>query len=253
MNKVLKILKWSIAVVYVFLLLALDSNKQKKQVIEQVAIHFENNQVGLLSQQDIIDFLKQNNVFGLTMNNINLANLEKQFLSLSAVKQVDVFKNVDGQLSVKIKLREPIIRIITMDYKSFYLDKDGQIIEVKYNKAPRLIIVNGKLSQKDMMEYKSNPNLKTNSVYGIYHLARALHNDGFWNAQIQQLYVHGNKEIELTPTVGPHTILFGQPNNIQQKLRNLKALYKVGFKNKGWNKYKTINLKFKDQIVCTKN
>ena len=40
--------------------------------------------------------------------------------------------------------------------------------------------------------------------------------------------------------------------NMEDKFDNLSLFYKSGVQQTGWKKYKEINLKYKDQIVCIK-
>ncbi|HPD95525.1 MAG TPA: cell division protein FtsQ, partial [Tenuifilaceae bacterium] len=67
-----------------------------------------------------------------------------------------------------------------------------------------------------------------------------------------QLYVNNSNNIELVPTVGPHIVLLGNLVNFKNKLAKLELLYKKALPVEGWNKYSVINLKYSNQIVCTK-
>ena len=58
--------------------------------------------------------------------------------------------------------------------------------------------------------------------------------------------------MELIPKVGKHKIIIGNVENIEQKLYNLKLFYINGLNQKGWENYSVINLKYQNQIVCTK-
>ena len=64
-------------------------------------------------------------------------------------------------------------------------------------------------------------------------------------------FIKENKEIELVPRVGNHTILLGDITNYQENSESsicfMKRVNQVG-----WNDYKEINLKFRNQIVCVK-
>ena len=52
--------------------------------------------------------------------------------------------------------------------------------------------------------------------------------------------------------IGDHTITLGNFNNLNQKLNNLLLFYQKEFSVYIWDSYKDINLKFRNQIVCTK-
>jgi cell division protein FtsQ len=79
-----------------------------------------------------------------------------------------------------------------------------------------------------------------------------IRDDSFLSAQIDQIHVGGNGNLTLVPRVGDQLIYFGSPDNYQVKFRNLKALYKEGFKNGGWTVYKSINLSYRNQVICLK-
>jgi cell division protein FtsQ len=74
----------------------------------------------------------------------------------------------------------------------------------------------------------------------------------FWSDQIVQLYVNRKGEYELIPRVGAHQRLMGSLIEWETKLKNLELLYRQGFSAYGWNTYGTINLKYTNQVICTK-
>jgi cell division protein FtsQ len=47
-------------------------------------------------------------------------------------------------------------------------------------------------------------------------------------------------------------VLFGQPENIEQKFQNFKAFYKKTKKDSTLFGYKMVNLKFDNQVIATK-
>jgi cell division protein FtsQ len=66
-----------------------------------------------------------------------------------------------------------------------------------------------------------------------------------------QLHFLGDKVI-LIPRVGNQKIHFGRLVNSTKKLENLYQFYKQAMPIKGWQTYRDISLKYKNQIVCTK-
>jgi cell division protein FtsQ len=67
------------------------------------------------------------------------------------------------------------------------------------------------------------------------------------------LYINTDKEIELYPAVGGHKIIFGKGDDIEEKFEKLKVFYREGLNSiDSWNKYSSINLKYKSQVVCIK-
>ena len=76
-----------------------------------------------------------------------------------------------------------------------------------------------------------------------------IHNT-LWKAQIEQIYVDKSGLIYLIPKIGNHTIVIGDATNLDEKFSKLIAFYKNGLGTFGWDKYKTIDLRFKNQIVA---
>ena len=86
----------------------------------------------------------------------------------------------------------------------------------------------------------------------VFKVAEFIRTDPLWHAQIEQLYVNKELEIELIPRVGNHRIVVGDATDLKKKLDKLKIFYKKGLSKTGWNEYSVINLKFANQVVCKK-
>jgi len=52
--------------------------------------------------------------------------------------------------------------------------------------------------------------------------------------------------------LGDHVILLGSAEELGDKFSRLLAFYKFGLNKIGWNKYNFINIKYKNQVVCSK-
>ena len=86
-----------------------------------------------------------------------------------------------------------------------------------------------------------------------------LEKDDFWRAEIVQIIASstpaGRLELELVPRSGDFTILFGtvgsRPDN-EEKLDRLMTFYKKGLGRNGGSGFRTVNVKYKGQVVCAK-
>ncbi len=78
--------------------------------------------------------------------------------------------------------------------------------------------------------------------------------DDFWSSEIVQIVAHGGGdkalELEIIPRSGRYTILLGRADDIERKLADLDAFYRNALSNVGWDRYRSINVKYKGQIVC---
>jgi cell division protein FtsQ len=96
---------------------------------------------------------------------------------------------------------------------------------------------------------EADQNLTT--LQKLYLMARYLEYNDFFRAQVDQIYVNKEREIEIIPKVGDHLILFGGVNNLEEKFDKLMAFYREGLRTNGWSKYSILNIKYKNQVICS--
>lgn len=120
-----------------------------------------------------------------------------------------------------------------------------------------MIVVSGEINQEidsvySGRSFKSPRNFHELALYKVWKLASYIRQNIFLSAQIDQIIVTENLEIELIPLIGEQLIILGDIDNLEIKFQNLETLYTQGFQMVGWDKYKTINLKYINQVVCTR-
>lgn len=62
----------------------------------------------------------------------------------------------------------------------------------------------------------------------------------------------GALEVELTPRSGRFTILFGRLEEVDRKLDKLMRFYRNGLSTLGWETYRSIDIRYRNQVVCKK-
>ena len=77
-------------------------------------------------------------------------------------------------------------------------------------------------------------------------------NDDFLVKIISEIDVDKNKNIIIHPQLSKQKIIFGYPVDLDEKFNKIMIFYNKIAPLKGWNTYKTVNVKFKNQIVCDK-
>lgn len=191
---------------------------------------------------------------------INTEKMEHQLGNHPSIAKAEIYKTIHGSLVIDITQRKPIVRIFTQNGESFYMDEQGKLMPISENYTARVMVANGYIKDSYSNTYKMNAAevLKKDSLAekslldDIFLFSNFIQKDPFWKAQIEQLYVNKEMEIELIPRVGNHTIVFGDASSLEEKFNKLMIFYNQGLSKTGWNEYSSINLKFKDQIICTK-
>lgn len=191
---------------------------------------------------------------GQRLIDIDAGRIEEAIAKMPEVRVVDVYKTINGLLGVKVDLRVPLARVFEPSGASFYIDEEGQVMPLSTKFNARVLAVNGFVYRTKIPDKREVPEVSIweNQRRDIFELAQFLKADPFWEAQIQQLYVNENLEYVLIPRVGNYEIQFGDMRHIDTKFKQLNAFYEQALSKSDWNKYSSINLKYKNQIVCSK-
>lgn len=189
---------------------------------------------------------------GMSFSNINFKGLEKRVLKNRLIKKCDVFRDLSGNLVVKIEQQRPIGRILgglsnknqsITDEIGGYLTEQGDIIPLSGRFAARVVILSGDFLKK-------SKNIKSSKGKNLIEFLKNLQQNSFWRAQITEVVVAEDGELTLIPQVGQHQIDFGLPEDAEIKFEKLKVFYKTVLPVSGWEKYHRVSVKFKNQIVC---
>ncbi len=241
---------WILALASVVVLMGFAHQQQQNIKLKSIEINIIGENF-FLEKDQVNDILYNNNrrLVGESIHGIPVELLENEITSNPYVLASNVYIDIDGTMRIKLKQREPLMRVINESYRSFYIDKNGLKMPLSENFTARVLVANGFIDEG----YGTIDSLNTSLIKDLYQLANFISNDEFWKAQIGQIFVNANKEIELIPRVGNHRILLGDVQNMELKFRNLMLFYKEALPRVGWEKYKTLNLKYHNQIVCIKD
>ena len=205
-----------------------------------------------IEREEVDMILKQSEgtLVGRKLEEINLETIEKNIKANPYIAFSTVYADMDGVIHVRIQQRQPILRLINAGNQDFYIDKNGLKMPVSPNFTANVLVANGKI-----MEHFTGrvDTLITEMAEDLYKTALYIKQDTLWDAQIEQLYVNESGDIELIPRVGNQRIILGNADSLNVKMKNLLAFYKQAMPKVGWNTYKTINIKYTNQVVCEKN
>jgi len=259
MNKILNISIWIVALSCIVVALAFVNVSKQKIIFEKPVVNIDyDTDNRFIDESDVLfQILNKEDTGGLVLNNFNVTELEDKLAKNHSIKDAQVYKTVDGKLVVNVKQRRPIVRIFSKN-ESYYIDEKGALMPLSNKYTARLLVVNGDLNEPYAKRYLFNyRNLNDSLVEktlldDIYQISNYIDKSEFWKAQIQQIDVNKVSGFVLVPKVGNHKIVFGGIENLEGKFEKLMIFYKRGLSKTGWNEYSEINLKYKNQVVCTK-
>ncbi len=234
-----------------FMMLAISAKMiRDKQVVENVKIYVDHNTGNFfITEEDVIDQLKELLPdSGATIHTKDLNELEQKLQSVPQVKRSNVFVDNNGQLSIDIEQRKPLFRVIKPSSVSYYVDEEGYKFPVSQKYTAKVPVITGNIIDNG----KQDGFIEGDKIVEVYDLVQYISKDNYWKSQFGQIYLDGKTEIELIPRVGDHVVQIGDTKNIDEKLTRLRIFYEEGLTKIGINTYKTINVKYKDQVVCKK-
>ena len=170
-------------------------------------------------------------------NAIDISLLEKKIRKMSSVANAEVYVDIENQLSVKVDQRNPIGRIVSSNYNC-YLDLDGNKMALSSIYTANVMLIDGEVTENNLKE--------------IYSLITYIRNDEILKKQLVSVNVDKNNEYKFRTRKGNQVIEFGKSENIEQKFDKLLIYYRKTVSDFGWERYRKINLKFANQVVCTK-
>ncbi len=168
---------------------------------------------------------------------VDLNRLEKSINNQEMIQESEVFVSVDGVLKAVVKQKTPIARIF--DKKgSFYIDCKGNRMPLSDLNTARVLLVSGEINNKN--------NKKLADFF------RVIYDDEFLKKNIIGVQILPDESLILKNRNFDYEIDFGKTINVNKKFNNYKAFFQKAVLDSSLYKYKKINLKFTQQVVCTK-
>ena len=226
-------------VVLVVFLFAFTSKRNESRKIVKTDVQFVGDNNLLVTTEIVNKLLIDNSGAGKTVgkDKLDLNTLEKTINKHDMIEKSEVFVSIDGVLKAVVTQRTPIARYIGEEI-SFYIDSKGNKMPLSKIYAARVPLISGRLTSENQQE--------------IAALFKIIHADDFLKKNIIGMTIKNNDDVILQTRNYDYEILFGKTINMEAKFNNYKAFYQKAVTDSSINYYKKINLKFTQQVVCTK-
>ncbi len=263
-KKIINIIIWALVVLCLIIIPFIVSKIYNNGICKDVVISIKyNSETHFITEGDIHEYLVGlgNPMKDKKLSTINVESVEKLLRNNEYVKEAVVYLSVDKIAQINIIQRNPIVRVQNSISQNFYISDDGKLMRCQTGKPARVMLASGRIFEMfnsnidlnvDSCESKKDSIVCNTVLYKIFAISKYINGDKFLQAQIEQLYVKSPREILLIPKVGNHIIKFGDIDDLKEKFDKLVIFYNKGISSEGWEKYDTINLNFKNQVVCSK-
>lgn len=233
----------------------LDRKGKETMTCEKIEVTILDSMVNrFINEKDVTDILVsgEQNPLKKNLYSLKLNELEDLLEKKSAIHNSDISFDRNGILYVDVTQRRPILRMETKN-GGFYADEFGYVFPLVYSFTSFVPIVTGEIPIDIPRDFRGTVTGE-NKIFTdrLIQLVKYIEEHEFWNAQIEQIDVLKNGDITFYTRIGDQMIYFGPIEDIDYKFAKLMLFYKDIVPNYGWEKYSVVNLKFSNQIVCTK-
>jgi cell division protein FtsQ len=249
-KKIVRSIVWMlIGIVCITLLISAVYNKEAK-VCKAVEIEISGvNNNFFIDKNDVYAIIKN---FGgdstqqRALADIDLKQIERELEKNVWIKNAELFFDNNNVLKVSVDEREPIARLFTNTGNSFYIDSSCMMLPLSDKFSARLPIFTGFIADAKVLSPTDSAllcDIKTISI--------KINADTFLMAMIEQVDVSAARTFEMTPKIGKQRIIFGEATDADLKFVKLKMFYKTIITQAGWNRYNSIDLQYKNQVVAS--
>lgn len=225
--------------VLVIFLFSFTSNRNKNRKLTKLAVVFVGDNAPFVKQETVNKLLIENkrDPSGIQKVELDLNKLEKTLDAQEMIEKSDVYVSIDGVLKAVVKQKTPIARVFE-DGGSFYVDYEGNRMPLSTNFTARVPLVSGVINKKNNED--------------LAKLFRVIYEDPFLKKNIIGIQIMPNGSLKMLNRNFDYQIDFGRLMNVELKFKNYKAFFQKAVLDSSLYKYKKIDLRFTEQVVCTK-
>ena len=223
----------------VIVLFSFTSNRNENRKLTKTKVVFVGENASFLKQETVNKLLIENNAdaSAIRKDKLDLNKLEKAVSSDPMVEKSEVFVTIDGVLKAVVKEKTPIVRVFD-GKRSFYIDYKGNTMPLSANFTARVPLVLGVIR-------------KQNSE-ALAELFRKIYDDEFLKKNIIAIQIMPSGSLKMLNRNFDYQIDFGGAKNVDAKFRNYKAFFQKAVVDSSLYKYRKIDLRFTQQVICTK-
>ncbi|MFE3866932.1 cell division protein FtsQ/DivIB [Flavobacterium sp. LS2P90] len=223
----------------VIFLFSFTSNRNENRKLTKSTVIFVGDIAPFVKQETVNKLLIENkrDASSIQKVNLDLNKLEKALDAQEMIEKSDVFVSIDGVLKAVVKQKTPIARVFD-NGASFYIDYKGNRMPLSANFTARVPLVLGGINKKNNED--------------LADLFRIIYEDAFLKKNIIGIQIMPNGSLLMLNRNFDFQIDFGRLINVELKFKNYKAFFQKAVLDSSLYKYKKIDLRFTEQVVCTK-
>lgn len=176
---------------------------------------------------------------GCRIDSVDLNSIEDILKGKTAVLNSEVYVTKDGLLNISIEQRKPAVRFIGKN-GGFYADENGETFPLQKTYSSYVPVIDGDIpSENDSI-----------CIRKMVRLVNYLENSSRWKNKIVQISTDSTGNLTLIPREGQEKFIFGQAEDIENKMDRMTLYYSHIIPEKGSKAYRSVDLRYDNQIIC---
>ena len=240
---------WLSVAIAGMVLLGAAASKKNTKLCKGIVVEIEGgNDQFFVDEKEIMQLLNANGLLSeRPIESINLLMLEKRLENDRWIRNAEMYIDNKQMVQVRVEENEPVARVFTRGGYQYYIDSSCNKLPLSDRLSARVPMITNFPSDRTRWS-----RLDSNLMASLKEMALYINKVPFWKAQVAQLNVNDNREIEMFPTIGNHVVLLGKPEASEEKFNRLFSFYKQVWAKVGLEKYETIDVRFVGQVVAAK-
>lgn len=241
-KKILRIVLWVVTGAALIVLFVAGRKWYLETPLKGIQIHLERSHAdGFVQKDSLMAYAEA--VSGLRqhakISSVDMQRISKLLSDNPWIERGSAFIDLNDTLSITAKEYEPVLRVFGVDGRSVYVTAEGTLIPSSPHYTPHLLIASGNFDEQS-------------GIAEALAIAQAINADAYLTEHIGQIYRNQDQEFEVTVNNLPAKVILGDTTDLDSKLLRLRTLLEKYNNTEELIGYKTLDIKYKNQIVCTK-
>ncbi len=184
---------------------------------------------------------------------VNMMDIQKHLEDNPWIEDNASYIDLNGNLNVSFKEYQPKFRVFSKDGRSVYVTDDGVVIPSSPIYTPYVLVASGNFQlRNETGSYKLSDTIVDRNLVNALHWYKAIQANSFIKNCVGQLYCNSRNQFELTVKGLETRVIVGDTCSAADKLKRLEIFMQQRLDSPETRLFKSINLNYKNQIVCTK-
>ena len=250
-KKILSIVLWVVTAAALVVLFIFARESYLDKPLQEVRIMAESDS-GFVRRSVLHDEIAKE-CAKAKVGTVNMVRLQRHLDNNPWVESNASYIDLKGNLNVRYKEYVPMLRVFSNDGRSVYVTESGYVLPPSDTYTPYVLIASGNFTVKDTLGYTLSDTLdRDRNLLNALHWCKAIGKNRFASNSVGQLYCNGKNGFELSVKGLDMQVVVGDTTLAADKLARLEVFMKRKVNSPETKNMKSINLNYKNQIVCTK-